>query len=268
MSLLLLCLRHKQLLAVLQTDEGQVSSLPIDSEWSWIKIKHPASLKTALEDVHQRLELPAHIPLQVGLVYDQASAALLDGFAQWRGSNQWQWQWLRWETRLARLSADFAAETPPAPERVLNELLPDVAPCLLGIKDDAPVAMAQAQDATDWKQSALELEKANQLLRARLDMAQPLEAEKLLSYLPALYVHVFSVIGAAELALLTGRVEPFNLPSPYPEPGAETLRRKQREFQLLPREEQAYIVRLVSGHIHRLQPRAEMQALISELMQA
>ncbi|MGD9889287.1 MAG: hypothetical protein AB7S56_08500 [Halothiobacillaceae bacterium] len=266
MSLLVLCLRHKQLLAVLRTREGQGLNLPINGEWNWVPIKHAASLKAALEDVRQRLELPPQSALDVGLVYDHASAELLQGFSQWRGDPHWQWQWLRWELRLPRLSPIFAGEQPPAPERVLDELVPDIAPCLLGMSDDAAAPVVQHDD-TDWRQSVAELEKTNQTLRARLDMMQPLETEKLLSYLPALYLHVFSVIGAADLALLAGRVEPLAIPSPYPEPSAETLHRKQREFRLLSKEEQARIVRLVSVHHHRLQPRAEMQTLMSELMQ-
>jgi hypothetical protein len=131
----------------------------------------------------------------------------------------------------------------------------------------APEAMRGTadEDIDHWRSRAQELELANLKLRELLDMARPLEMERLLSYLPALYVQVFSVIGAADLALLTERVEPFAIPSPYPEPSTETLSRKQREFRQLDVKEQARIVHLVSNYAHRLLVRPEMQALLREL---
>ena len=78
---------------------------------------------------------------------------------------------------------------------------------------------------------------------------------------------MFTVLGAADLALLCGRVDPLSIPNPYPEPSEETLRVLQRDFRALPRQAQREIVGLIERLPQRqkLQPRPEMRELLFEL---
>lgn len=107
----------------------------------------------------------------------------------------------------------------------------------------------------------------NERLRAENAALQQIDCEKLLTYLPALYTRVFTVLGGQDLALLCGRVEPFTLPNPYPEPSEETLRVLQRDFRALPQALQRQIVGFVARLPQRqkLNPRPEMRERIAEL---
>jgi hypothetical protein len=111
------------------------------------------------------------------------------------------------------------------------------------------------------------LHQENERLRAQNIALQQVDAERLLRFLPALFPRVFTVLGAADLALLCGRVEPLAIPNPYPEPSEETLRTLQKNFRALPRELQAQIVRFVERLPQRqkLVPRTEMRELVNEL---
>ncbi len=142
-----------------------------------------------------------------------------------------------------------------------------------------------ANDAAERKKmtDSLEREHANEserLLNERIAMEQEnrrlkehnaalrqVNKERLVTYLPALFNRVFTILGAADLALLCGCVEPLNIPNPYPEPSTEALRVLQRQFRNLPQHTQLEIVQLVQSlpHRQRLTVRSEMRELIHEL---
>ena len=107
----------------------------------------------------------------------------------------------------------------------------------------------------------------NDHLRAQNAALQQVDAERLVSFLPALFPRVFTAIGPADLALLCGRTEPLALPNPYPEPTEETLRTLQKRFRALSQEWQRQIVRFVADLPQRqkLQPRPEMRELVRDL---
>lgn len=111
------------------------------------------------------------------------------------------------------------------------------------------------------------LAQENDRLRSQNAALQQVEVERLVSFLPALFPRVFTVLGAADLALLCGHVQPVGIPNPYPEPSEETLRMLQKRFHALPREHQRQIVHFVAGLPQRqkLQPRPEMRELVHEL---
>ena len=109
------------------------------------------------------------------------------------------------------------------------------------------------------------LEQQNQMLKTQLAYAGPLDGEALLTFLPALYQKAFTVLNGADLAALLGRVQPFNIPSPYPEMSGDALNKKQRDFRALPREEQRRVVAFAQDASQRLQPRKEMLDLIREI---
>jgi len=98
-------------------------------------------------------------------------------------------------------------------------------------------------------------------LRYQRDALARADLERLVTYLPALYKNVFEVIAPIDLALQCGYVTPPTIPSPYPEPAPETLRRLQRDFRGLPPETQAQILGFSQqlAQAERLKPRPEMK---------
>ena len=114
---------------------------------------------------------------------------------------------------------------------------------------------------------AEQAQEENERLRAMNAALQQVDAENLVRFLPALYPRIFTVLGAADLALLCGRVEPLAIENPYPEPSEETLRILQKDFRNLPAHLQQQIVDFVKRLPQRqkLNPRTEMREIVSEL---
>lgn len=90
--------------------------------------------------------------------------------------------------------------------------------------------------------------------------AVPLDGEQLVHFLPALFLQPFTRLGGADLALLTGRVEPFDIPSPYPELSDAELDKRQRAFRALPTLQQGQMLAFARAVSARLRARPEMQA--------
>ncbi len=124
-----------------------------------------------------------------------------------------------------------------------------------------------ASETDRLMEERLALEHENIHLRDQNAALQQVDLERLVSFLPALFPRVFTVIGPADVALLCGRVEPPSLPNPYPEPSEETLRTLQKRFRALPKDRQRQIVHFVAALPQRqkLEPRPEMREWVYEL---
>lgn len=179
------------------------------------------------------------------------------------------WQILAWEWLAERFG--FGDASPwEAGESLVSQVLP-----WLVTADDAAQRQHLQQARESEHHSAAEqlaaersaLAQANERLRAENAALQQVDVERLVSFLPALFPRVFTVLGPTDLAQLCGRVEPLSIPNPYPEPSEETLRTLQRGFRALPQQLQQQIVRFVARlpQRHKLQPRAEMRELVQTL---
>lgn len=122
-------------------------------------------------------------------------------------------------------------------------------------------------EAERLKAERVMMEQENRNLQEQNAALRQVDKERLASYLPALFNRVFTIIGANDLALICGSVEPLNIPNPYPEPSIEALRVLQRKFRSLPLASQREIVQLVQSlpHRQRLTVRPEMRELVNEL---
>lgn len=178
------------------------------------------------------------------------------------------WQCLAWEWLAPRFGL------PPSVQPDQEVLRDHILPWLL-LADaaaertrmhEALVREHEIQKACLADERAL-LQEENERLRAQNAALQQMDLERLVTYLPALFERVFNVIGPVDLALLCGRIEPPDIPNPYPEPSEEALCRLQKQFRDLPRETQQKIVTFVDGlpHRQRLKPRPEMRELVEEL---
>lgn len=179
------------------------------------------------------------------------------------------WQILAWEWLAERFGFGDAS-----PWEAGEPLVSQVLPWLIAADDAAQRQHLQLARESEHRSEAEQLAaqrnalvQANERLRAENAALQQVDVERLVSFLPALFPRVFTVLGPADLALLCGRVEPLSIDNPYPEPSEEALRTLQRGFRALPQQLQQQIVRFVARlpQRHKLQPRAEMRELVQTL---
>lgn len=245
--------------------------LPMQGE-SILKLSSADELFEAYSDLNERLRGDGEYPTEVHWILDKTSHPLWQLFqtkSKPTGERDiilqcFSWEWL--SVRLGLQSKKVLAE----PIQIESQLLP----WLFNIDHEHECQQIQELRAQEHQTESARLAaerfsllQENTQLAAQNSALQQVDAERLLSYLPALFARVFTVLGAADLALLCGRVEPFSIPNPYPEPSEETLRILQKQFRVLPRELQKQIVHFVS-HLpqrQKLSPRSEMRELISEL---
>lgn len=241
--------------------------LPIEGEKQWLACTKAELLSQAITDIDSRLG--GYNPLQ--LIYDAKSQPILEAALpkllvqlSKRG-----WQILSYEQLAKRCAFTINAELPKR-GLVAESLLPML------LAADNTTERQQQQAATHRKHEALtqqlqlereQIIRENERLVAQNAILRRVDTEQLMSYLPALFPRVFTVIGGTELALLAGRIEPFTIANPYPEPSPETLYQLQRQFKKLPIDNQRQIVGFVSELPQRQQltPRPEMRSQIEQL---
>lgn len=236
-------------------------ALPIKSE-TRLRVGDASSLASAWEDLADRLrgdDMHTTPPLWIADAPGRQWCAE-QKLAAW----QLPWEWL-----AQRFGLDAVA-----PWDVPDTLHTHILPWLATADDSAQRQQLQQrrenEHANETERLAAEraaLAQENDHLRAQNAALQQVDAERLVSFLPALFPRVFTAIGPADLALLCGRAEPLALPNPYPEPAEETLRTLQKRFRALPQELQKQIVRFMADLPQRqkLQPRPEMRELVRDL---
>lgn len=226
------------------------------------------ALENAHADVAERLRQDG-----VNVVYTHciADAAGRQWFAEFaaKADRLSTWQLLAWEWMADRFGLGNAS-----PWDATDSFTSQVLPWLITADDTVQRQHLQrARESEHHNETGRlaadreTLAQENDRLRTQNAALQQVDAERLVSFLPALYPSVFTVIGPVDLALLCGRVEPMPIPNPYPEPSEEALRTIQRRFRDLPHDVQRQIVRFVADQPHRrkLQSRPEMRELVYEL---
>lgn len=227
-----------------------------------LSVRDAQSLASAHADLTKRLRDDGTHLAHTLLVADHAGRQW--GTTEPRAAWQLPWEWL-----AQRFGLGDAAPW-DIPEALRDQIL-----SWLTTADDAAQRehlqqARKSEHASETERLATEralLAQDNERLRNQNAALQQVDAERLASFLPALYPRVFTVIGPADLALLCGHIKPIALPNPYPEPVEETLRTLQKNFRALSREKQAQIVGFVTSlpHSQKLKPRPEMYDLVEEL---
>lgn len=237
-----------------------------------LKLSSADALLEAYSDLNERLRGDGEYPTEVHWIVDKTSHPLWQLFqTKSKQADErdiilqcFSWEWL--SVRLGFQSKQVLAE----PSQIESQLLP----WLLNIGHEHERHQMQEILANEHQTESARLAaerysllQQNTRLAAQNAALQQVDSEKLLSFLPALFARVFTVLGAADLALLCGRIEPLAIPNPYPEPSEATLRTLQKSFRALPREKQQQIVSLIADLPQRqkLTARSEMRELISEL---
>ena len=241
-------------------------NLKIEGEYGWTPCRSAEQLVRGLIDLREQVG----DGYRLELLYATDDCPLLTSALPQLALAKCSWQVQRWEALLARSECPQGGTAKPTCDWIAERVLP-----LLLVSDDA-ITREQLQEATQREHASLteqllaersELQRVNDALKAQNTALRRVDAERLIVYLPALYPRVFTEIGGQDLALLTGRPEPYALPNPYPEPSPETLLTLQRDYRSLPRELQrqivAFIGRLPQGQ--RFKPRPEMRELVLQL---
>ena len=245
---------------------NKINRLPLNGE-DIFNVNSDHALQEATKDAFSRLRSKgqqADIIHWITTNQDQISLikskVINQGFTNWQILN---WSWL---------SQRFAVEQDPW--RAITTLEEKIFPWLATAnkanerkKIQETLQREHQTKAEELAQERADLEKQNEQLRAQNEALQNIDAENLVRFLPALFPRVFTVLGATDLALLCGRVEPLAIRNPYPEPSGETLYVLQKDFRNLPKNLQKEIVSLVARLPQRkdLRPRAEMRNLVTEL---
>lgn len=259
---------HGNELAAWQASPGSKPKALHVKEEMRLSVRDALALESAHADIAERLRGDG-----VNVVYTHWLADA--GGRQWcagtvaKAGNSSAWQLLAWEWVADRFGLGNASPW-DATESFTSQVLP-----WLITADDAAQRqqLQQVRESEHYSEAGrLAAERAslaqeNDLLRAQNAALQQVDTERLVSFLPALFPRVFTVLGAADLAQLCGHVQPISIPNPFPEPTEETLRTQQKRFRALPLELQRQIVRFVA-HLpqrQKLQPRPEMRELVHEL---
>lgn len=247
---------------------GKPKSLPIKGE-ARLSVRSQEKLESALADLDERLRGDGVVVHRTHWIADAAGRPWCAACAAMAGGEAADWQLLSWEWLAARFGLEDAS--PWADTEAFSS---QVLPWLINADDLAQRQhLKQARESEHLSESErlalerAEIVKESHRLREQNAALQQVDVERLVSFLPALFPRVFTVLGPADVALLCGRVEPPSLPNPYPEPSEETLRTLQKRFRALPKDQQRQIVHFVAALPQRqkLEPRPEMREWMYEL---
>jgi hypothetical protein len=264
-------LLNKQLTAWLATPAQATRQISIHGDLS-ARIEQAQALLAASTDVNERLQGEGQSGHMTHWILDSEGLGLWGGVAadlQQQPSAAGGVQALSWAWLATRFG--IAIEPRSADKHTLTQL---IFPWLTSADDAAErqqmhEALAREHDTEAGRLAAerAQLQQDNERLRAINVALQQVDTENLLRFLPALYPRIFTAIGATDLALLCGRVEPLAIENPYPEPSEETLRVLQKDFRHLPGHLQLQIVEFVKRLPQRqkIQPRPEMRDLVADL---
>lgn len=269
---LILLLLDLHLTAWLAMPSGVPRDQPIEGERGWMPCTEAEKLVQSLDDLRSRLSVELGANYRLEMLHDDASRGQLTKALPKLADRlaTCTWQIRRWEPLAPRCARQRSESAPPDRDWIAQNVLPAL------LASDDIHARQQMQEATQHEHASLtgqlqaeraQLQRDNDALRAQNEALRQVDAERLIVYLPALFPRVFTEIGGQDLALLTGRPEPYVLPNPYPEPSPETLHALQRDFRALPPELQRQIVAFVTRlPLHqKLKPRPEMRELVLDL---
>lgn len=266
---LVLVLYANELAAWQASPEGKIKALPVKGELR-LSVRNAEALERAHADIAERLR-------GNGIRVDCTHWLVDGGGRQWcpdsigKVSNATIWQLLAWEWLVDRFGLHNAAPW-EAEETFTNQILPWLITADDNRQRQQLQSVREREHHNETERLAIErtaLVQENDRLRSQNTALQQVDVERLVSFLPALFPRVFTVLGPTDLALLCGQVMPLSvpIPSPYPEPSEEALRTLQRRFHALPHELQKQIVGFVKTLPQRqkLQPRPEMRELVQSL---
>ena len=86
--------------------------------------------------------------------------------------------------------------------------------------------------------------------------------EKLTTFLPVIYRNFWNTVKPTDLGLLVGTYQMPEIPSPFPEPTADTISMMRKQFLALPESDKDKIIQFCQQMTHPVQIRPEFQSVI------
>ena len=266
---LIISIKENKLQALLQQGYSKAQVIPVygDSEYT---ISNAKSITAALDDIYNRIKSGNQ---QLNFLYwliDKPSSQI---WQQASSTANYQklivniaWQYMSWEW----LNARFNSKKGITDKTIIEQVIPWLVSINDAVEQEQLQKTLEQEHQNESERLAAEratLQVQNEQLKAENAALRRVDKELLVAYLPALFSRVFTVLGAADLALLCGSIEPLNIPNPFPEPSTEALRVLQKKFRSLPQTAKLEVVQLVQHlpHRQRLNVRPEMRELVSEL---
>ena len=272
-GLLVLVLLDKHLACFSKRGARPWAHEPIHGE-AWYPLPAEGSLSVVLEELDKRFNRSDRLAgFEIHLVAARGAVPRLsrigDDLAQ-RGCHRWQvLQWEPLRDRAGTLAGMLASEPLPSDEWMMTSLLP-VLESTFHYRDDAQAAeraRAERQHVETLESLRAErLRLQNDLIAMQDQLAaqQRPTVDALLTYLPAIYRHVFGVISPHDLALLAGSLQVPQIPSPWPEPSLDTLQALQARLRKLPAQDRDRLRDFCRRLPHKLDVRGEMRAWLGE----
>ena len=236
----------------------------------WSILTQPEVVNHLLQSLNNRINDGNLAEVSLDVLYDDAANVVLpDLTASLVNLRCSHWQILRLaplHQRAVVLSGE-PAKDPWAIEWICKALLP-VMQATTRYSDEA--LQQERQRAEQEHEETLDslrrdrgqLEAQLAELQAQIRALQLPDIEHLLAYLPAIYRNVWGSIGPHDLALLAGRIQTPEIPSPFPEPSANTLAALQRRLLKLPQAERQRLHAFCRELPHKLELRAEMRSWV------
>jgi exonuclease VII large subunit len=289
-----------QLLAILLRAGEALCFRKEKGKWEWCNInserrtrlQEAEDLKGLLHDLCEEVNQPDLAKFDLYLLYDAVSLPHLEHLSKTLHKlKAARFQVLRLEpladhaerqNRKAKADEDawLREELLPALEALFSYDDASLAAARKRAEQENEEKIARHRQQLDERRAQLESahEETLESLRAKKDaLRQELEEvreqlwamgkpqmEHLLSYLPVIYRNVWGTPKPVDVALLAGHIEPPAIPSPYPEPSADTVLRKRRELGKLPRDEQERLRAFCRNLPHTLEIRLEMRDFLAE----
>lgn len=236
---------------------------------AWYPLPKEGGLPVVLDELDKRFNRSDRLAsVEIHLLAAQGAVPRLSsigGNLEQRGCHRWQV--LRWEPlrdRAGTLAGALASEPLPSDEWLMGALLP-VLESTFHYRDDAQAAeraRAERQHVETLESLRAErLRLQNDLIAMQDQLAaqQRPTVDVLLTYLPAIYRHVFGVISPHDLALLAGSLQVPQIPSPWPEPSLDTLQSLQARLCKLPAQDRDRLREFCQRLPHKLDVRPEMR---------
>lgn len=134
------------------------------------------------------------------------------------------------------------------------------------VEEDVTHQLALSQKESDLAQlqrEIVKLQREKREIRASLTSILQPDTDLLLCFLPAIYEKFWATISPSDFALLTGVPTIPNIPSPFPEPSADTVLTLKKRFIDLPVAEKEKIIGWCHNLSHALKIRTAFRELIS-----
>jgi len=228
-----------------------------------------AGLASVLRELNERMHYSDGLAkFTLHLIYDQATLPWLANVAAALADVQCKhWQVLQWEIlrdRAALLNGCDPTSPHPSVNWLQQGLLPVLEAAFGHQGDILPVEQTHADAVTRLNADRMRLEAAIAIQREQLNALQRPALDDVLTYLPALYLNVFSSIAPHDLALLAGSLQVPQIPSPWPEPAADTVQALQARLRKLPEQRAEQLRDFCRNLPHKLERRAEMRAWLEK----